>query len=75
MKFIYGFLDIIKYVFIGAFIGDGIVTVFNFITKPEIFEAQSSPWYMQLLISLACCIIVYGAIEIVKWILKLIFRR
>lgn len=75
MKFINSLLDTIKYILMGVFFGEGIVNVFNWITKPETLEALSSPWYMVLLTTAGCVALVYLAFELIKWVLNLIFGR
>ncbi len=71
MKNINRFLNILMGSFFGVFIGNVIYSYVYWHRHPEIYQAQSAPWYYSALPSLA----LFAAVVIVCVIIKLILRH
>ena len=55
---------------VGAFVGHGIYVVWNFKTHPEIYAAQSAPWYTSILFYGVFTLIVLLVCAVIKVIIK-----
>lgn len=71
MKRLNHFLNILIGTFIGVFVGHGIYVYWDFKTHPNLYAAQSAPWYTS--------IFVYGvftlAVVLVAVIAKIIVKK
>lgn len=52
--------------FMGVFLGHGILVVWEYKTRPELYAMQSAPWYTSIL--------VYGALTIVVTVICLVAK-
>ena len=66
MKKINIILNIIIMAFVGAFIGHGVYTVWDFKTHPELYFVQSAPWYTSILI--------YGVFTIILLLICIVIK-
>lgn len=70
MRKIYDFLNIWMWSFIGVFFGKAISTYMFYKKYLSIYEAQSAPWYIQLLVPMIIVIINTIVVIVARFILK-----
>ena len=70
MKKLNYILNIMMGTCVGVFIGHGIYAVWDFKTRPELYEMQSAPWYTSILVYGAFTIMVLAIGIVLKVILK-----
>ena len=75
MKKINIILNIIIMAFVGAFIGHGVYTVWDFKIHPELYLVQSAPWYTSILICGASTTIVLLICVVIKIIINHKFKQ
>ena len=68
-------LNVIMGAFMGVFIGHGILEVWRFKTRPELYAMQSAPWYTSILVHGALTIVVTVVCLVVKAILKYYLKK
>lgn len=68
-------LNIIIVSFVGAFIGYGIYTVWDYKTHPELYVVQSTPWYTSILLYGIFTIIVLLICVVIKVIINHKFKQ
>lgn len=70
MKKLYNILKIMLWCFIGVFFGSSFFTWYDYKTHPEIYAAQSAPWYLGIKINAIFTLIVVIVILTVMWIIR-----
>lgn len=63
-------LNIIMGALLGAFVGRGMRTVWDYHTHPEQYVAQSAPWYTDILVYGLCTLIGVLSCMVIKIIIK-----
>ncbi len=71
MKKINAILNVVIGAFVGVFIGRSIYVYWDFKTHPDLYAAQSAPWYTSILVSGAFTVIVV----LLAFIIKLVIRK
>ncbi len=61
--------------FTGVFLGHGILEVWNFKTRPELYAMQSAPWYTSILVYGAFTVVVLAVCMALKVVLRYFARR
>lgn len=70
MKKLDRILNIIMGALLGAFVGRGMGTVWDYHTHPEQYVAQSAPWYTDILVYGLCTLIGVLSCMVIKTIIK-----
>ena len=71
MKTLDWILNIVIGAFVGVFIGHGIYVFRDFKTRPDLYAAQSAPWYTSILVY----VVETAVVLVIAIIIKLIIRR
>ena len=56
--------------FMGVFLGHGILVVWEYKTRPELYAMQSAPWYTSILVYGAFTVVVLAVCMVIKAIWK-----
>lgn len=72
MKKLNAFLNVVIASFFGSFVGVTIANYIDYRTCPEIYEANSAPWYCH---SALPCFVIFAVVTITCIVIKLIIRK
>lgn len=70
MKKLYSILKIMLWCFVGVFVGSSIYQYYDYKTHSGLYEIQSAPWYLSVLIRGAFTAIIVAVIFIAMRIIK-----
>ena len=70
MKKLYQILNIILWSFVGVFIGNSIYKFYDYKTHPDIYIAQSAPWYLNIEIQAVFTAIIVVVICVIMRMIK-----
>lgn len=68
-------LNVIMGAFMGVFLGHGILEVWRYNSRPELYAMQSAPWYTSILVYGALTIVVTLICLVVKAVLKYYLKK
>lgn len=61
--------------FTGVFLGHGILEVWRYHSRPELYAMQSAPWYTSILVYGAFTVVVLAVCIVIKIVLKYYARK
>ncbi len=70
MKKFASLITALIYAFVGGFLGYGIFVAWNYKTHPEVYTAQSAPWYTSILLYGAVTLVLLAVCMIAKTLIK-----
>ena len=75
MKNLNQVLDGIMGTFTGVFLGHGILEVWRYHSRPELYAMQSAPWYTSILVYGIFTVVVLAVCMVIKIALKFYARK
>lgn len=70
MRKIYSVLKIMLWSFIGVFVGSSIYKYYDYTSYPDLYAAQSAPWYLSIEINAIFTAIIVVVILLIMWFVR-----